>query len=147
MIQNNNDIREWAGMIVEAKGEKFTPLTKGEQFLIAKYIIETSKNTLQETTDAPDKDDPKQQEHSQEEVKGSIETPVRTVKMTRGCAYHRAGLTAQETFDKFLENVKNNASKAQVMDFSTGRRSTDAAFAYWLSETIEVDLQPSVRPV
>ena len=39
-IQNETDIIKWAEGIVSANGEKFTPLSKGEQFLIAKYILE-----------------------------------------------------------------------------------------------------------
>jgi hypothetical protein len=142
-------------MIVEANGEKFTPLTKGDQYAIAKYILGvgegTSKptpvteETQQDDTTLPPQDKPS--EPPRAAVRDALNNPIRTVTMTRGYAYHRANFTAQEAYDKYLEEVKKGSADKQVMDFSTGRQSHDAAFAYWLSETIEVDLPPSVRTV
>ena len=60
--------------------------------------------------------------------------------MTRAYAYHRAGFDVQQAYDKFLEWCKGHPKSKEVMDFSTGHKSVDAAFAYWLGEIITVDV-------
>ena len=60
--------------------------------------------------------------------------------MTRAYAYHRAGFDVQQAYDKFLEWCKVHPKSKEVMDFSTGHKSVDAAFAYWLGEIITVDV-------
>ena len=159
MIANEQDIRQWAAMIVEANGEKFTVLTKGDQYLIAKYILSMAESTGTQTAEPPQETGEQEQAAKREDthanmeeppkaaVKEALEHPVRTVTMTRGYAYHRAGFKAQEVYDKFLADAKENNADLKVMDFATGRQSVDAAFAYWLAQTIEVDLPPSVRAV
>lgn len=160
MLTTNDDVRSWAVDIVAAKGTKFTPLTKGDQFAIAKLIMELDAAAGYKVTDTSPTDgggetipasttesSPTEQDRQPDPsaVKDALDNPVRTMPMTRGYAYHRARFTAQETFDKFLEAVKEGKAEAKVMDFSTGRQSTDASFAYWLAETIEVGLPPMVR--
>ena len=39
-INNNEDVLAWAKTIVEGKGEKYSVLSKGDQFAIATYITE-----------------------------------------------------------------------------------------------------------
>lgn len=138
MITTNEDIRQWAEMIVAAKGEKFTPLTKGEQYLIAQYIMSSMQSSAPPDTPEPTPETPSEQ----------IQMPPKaaeTIFLTRGAAYHRAGFSAQEVFDKFLTDAKEHKCDTKVMDFSTGRQSPDAAFAYWLSQTIEIGIPPSAR--
>ena len=38
-IRTDQEIVEWAKDVFNAKGEKFTPLTKGDQYAIAQYIL------------------------------------------------------------------------------------------------------------
>ena len=64
--------------------------------------------------------------------------------MTRGYAYHRAGCDAQQAFDKFIQWVKEHPKDGAVMDFSTGVKSVDAAFAYWLNEIITLEIPRTV---
>lgn len=42
-IRTDQEIVEWARDVSNAKGEKFTPLTKGDQFAIAQYILANKK--------------------------------------------------------------------------------------------------------
>lgn len=148
MIQTEEDIRKWAEGVVAANGEKFTPLTKGEQFIIAKCIMSLLGASSQKNNAEAGKQEPTTAtQPSGGELKDVLNNPKRTVTMTRGFAYHHAKFGVQEVYDKFLDDVKNNKAEGRVMDFATGRQSTDAAFAYWLIQTIEVDLPPSVREV
>ena len=144
MIQNDSDVRQWAEMIVKAKGEKFTPLTKVEQFLIAKYILKSEGNVSTEVSDtSPDNTTEQTKEKdapTQEQNQNGLKHPP-MMKMTRGVAFHFSGFTAQQAFDKFLEETKGNGDMAKVMDFSTGRQSVDAAFAYWLNEILNVNIK------
>lgn len=166
-ITDNMDVYEWAKEMVAAKGEKFTPLSKGEQYVIAQYIVSLTPRVAAdlisqtpEVTEEPSADNGAEQlpgpwEESPCEDNG-VPTdwcmskykegnpnspreyvPPTTATMTRGYAYHRAGLDAQQTFDKFLEWGKKHPKELSVMDFATGRKSSDAAFAYWLHEIIE----------
>lgn len=149
-IETNADVLEWARAVVDAKGEKFTALSKGEQFVIANYIYENDKpvsgEVLEEPTSAPQPaaepkhEDSPVSETPAEPVQQPPPQPPVTATMTRAYAYHRAGFDAQQVFDKFLEWVKEHPRANEVMDFSTGRKSPDAAFAYWLSEVITIDV-------
>lgn len=152
-IETEADVREWAKAVVEAKGEKFTALSKGEQFVIAKYVVDYSMAIPDMAPDtAPDNEPQAEPQAEQEDPHGDPETepihptpaaPVAdstTATMTRGYAYHRAGCDAQQAFDKFLEWVKNHPKDGSVMDFSTGTKSVDAAFAYWLNEIITLEI-------
>lgn len=42
------------------------------------------------------------------------------------------GLNAQKVFDEFLNFCRKTKTPTQVMDFSTGKQSVAAVFAYWL---------------
>ena len=53
--------------------------------------------------------------------------------MTRAESFRREGFDAQKVFDKFLDWCKDHHQDREVMDFSNGKKSTDAAFAYWLA--------------
>lgn len=44
------------------------------------------------------------------------------------------GLDAQAAFDEFLKDRANDPKRYSVMDFSTGKKSVAAAFAFWLTE-------------
>ena len=159
-IETEADVREWAKAVVEAKGEKFTALSKGEQFVIAKYVVDYSMAIPDMAPDtAPDTEPqeepqtpqaepymPEEGPHGDPETEPLHPTPAApvadstTATMTRGYAYHRAGCDAQQAFDKFLEWVKNHPKGGSVMDFSTGTKSVDAAFAYWLNEIITLEI-------
>ena len=73
-------------------------------------------------------------------VTAPLEPPTSKATMTRAYAYHRAGFDVQQAYDKFLEWCKEHPKCKEVMDFSTGHKSVDAAFAYWLGEIITVDV-------
>ena len=171
-IKNADDVREWARMIVDAKGEKYTPLSKTDLYQIALCIMETGENAAcggdADTTQPPPaetvappttsvEDNGKMPEPAKEQQKDDgIDTaalrsnllqPVRTAAMTRGYAYHRANFGVQEVYDKFLEWAKEHPKEGKVMDFSNGVQSANAAFAYWLAEVVEVELPPTVRGV
>lgn len=159
-IETDADVLEWARTMVEAKGDKFTALSKGEQFVIAKYIMDIAFGDGQtaesdsvgkpavnpETTTAtgtkaeeplPPPPMPSIQGDS---VTTPPEPPTSKATMTRAYVYHRAGLDVQQAYDKFLDWCKEHPKCKEVMDFSTGHKSVDAAFAYWLGELITVDV-------
>ena len=177
-IETANDVVEWAKSVVEAKGEKFTALSKGEQFVIAQHIL-----GILEMSEAGAESEPHQHVTSEDccwepepvvserKTDDELGTPSRTpvcppnplsemptadvnlfpqvptattVTMTRGYVYHQMGLDAQQTFDKFLAWGKDHPKELSVMDFSTGRKSTDAAFAYWLNEIMPVNIPHKV---
>lgn len=159
-IETDADVLEWARTMVEAKGDKFTALSKGEQFAIAKYIMymafgegktaesdsvgktavnpETTTATGTKAEELPPP--PPMPSIQGGSVTTPPEPPTSKATMTRAYAYHRAGLDVQQAYDKFLEWCKEHPKCKEVMDFSTGDESVDAAFAYWLGEIITVDV-------
>ena len=159
-IETDADVLEWARTMVEAKGDKFTPLSKGEQFVIAKYIMDISfgdgetterdsvgqpavnpESATATATKAEEPPPPPPMPSVQgDSVTAPLEPPTSKATMTRAYAYHRAGFDVQQAYDKFLEWCKGHPKAKEVMDFSTGHKSVDAAFAYWLGEIITVDV-------
>lgn len=164
-IETDADVLEWARTMVEAKGDKFTPLSKGEQFIIAQYIVanangmsatETEEMPEQTTATATKVEETKAEGTGEAPAPDRLGTPSRTpvcppnqtsempptskATMTRAYAYHRAGFDVQQAYDKFLEWCNSHPKSKEVMDFSTGHKSVDAAFAYWLGEIITVDV-------
>ena len=160
-IETDADVLEWARTMVEAKGDKFTALSKGEQFVIAKYIMDCSIGAFhdtepQEEPTPPQAEEPKYEGTGDAPDPDGLGTPSRTpvcppnqtsempstskATMTRAYAYHRAGFDVQQAYDKFLEWCKEHPKCKEVMDFSTGHKSVDAAFAYWLGEIVTVDV-------
>lgn len=160
-IETDADVLEWARTMVEAKGDKFTALSKGEQFVIAKYIMDCSTGAFPDTEPQEEPPPPQAEEPKDEEPRGAPDPdglgtlsrspvcppnppsempPTSKATMTRAYAYHRAGFDVQQAYDKFLEWCKEHPKCKEVMDFSTGHKSVDAAFAYWLGEIITVDV-------
>lgn len=167
-ITDNMDVCAWAKEMVAAKGEKFTPLSKGEQYVIAQCIVSLIPKTEEPSADdgagQPSESgaDLKEREESpcedngvptdwckstgKEDNPNSLRdyVPPTTATMTRGYAYHRAGFDAQKTFDEFLRWCKDHPHENSVMDFATGEKSTAAAFAYWIHEIISLDVPQGV---
>lgn len=158
-IESNADVLEWAHSVVKANGEKFTALSKGDQFVIAKFIVDSDEARPMADGEPPKDEPPKGNWEKDEPIKGTQEAattsaqkpapssipayegvPTQKAVMTRSYAYHRAGFDVQQVFDKFLTWCKEHPKSREVMDFSTGRKSTDAAFAYWLAELITMDV-------
>ena len=141
MILTNEDVREWAETMVKANGEKFTPLTKGEQFLIAKYIMSSGEKSSPKVLEGetPPTDTAQERNENPEDT-GMVGDGIETLKMTRGAAFHLAGHSPQKAYDEFLSWCRENKTDTSVMDFSTGARSTSAAFAYWLNEVVNVHI-------
>lgn len=162
-IKTKADVLAWAKMILDGKGEKYTPLGKADMFAIAKYVAYGYGNL---TEDLEVKDDmppphsaetePQAEKPSPEAEKpAEVPAPVHTtnvpsgekrkVTMTRGYALHHAQFTTQQAYDKFLAWSREHPKEGVVMDFSTGVKSTNAAFAYWLMENIVVDVPANAR--
>jgi hypothetical protein len=163
-IKNDVDVLDWAKMISDGKGEKFIPLGKSDMYAIADFILRNAK-FLDRAPLADPK--PEQEEPSLDKAVGvvseysdpiEVEQPAKEtfpttstsgnpattqVTMTRGYALHRAGLSTQAAYDKFLEWSKEHPKEGTVMDFSTGVKSANAAFAYWLMENIVVEVPTS----
>lgn len=152
-IETDADVLEWAQTMVEAKGDRFTPLSKGEQFVIARYIVAHADG--KESTDAKEKSEQTTASATKFEdaplslpipsvggdsVSAPSEPQTERGSVTRAFACYRAGLDVQQAYDKFLEWCKSHPKSKEVMDFSTGHKSVDAAFAYWLGEMITVEV-------
>lgn len=118
-IDTDSDVKEWAKMMVDANGEKFTPLSKGDQFAIARFIV----NGLDGNPSIPDSPPASEEEGTGE-------------KVSRGLYFHSCGYDAQSVYDKFLEWSNQHPTEKEVMDFSNGQKSGSAAFAYWLCEEV-----------
>lgn len=163
-IKTDVDVLDWAKMICDGKGEKFVPLGKSDMFAIADFVLRNAQclhnppngelmaENPEETS--PDKDaavGTADEKPSTEEVKPPVAASTSTtggpattkVTMTRGYALHRAGFTTQQAYDKFLDWCKEHPKEGTVMDFSTGVKSANAAFAYWLMENIVVEVPTS----
>ena len=164
-IETETDVIEWATAIEKAKGERFTPLSKSEQLVIARYVMahgpaaserENAPEPLEvsEAKSATQPNDTFGKERSgvfctpesygvdraenadpifQEGLEFGVGRSV-----SRGEAYRKIGLDAQQVFDKFLEWGRAHPKETMVMDFMTGRQSIDAAFSYWLCEKIQI---------
>lgn len=151
-LETKNDILEWANIIVEAKGEKFTPMSKGDLYVVAKYILEKEgevnidgdrKDEI--TTEAPgtaedgtvyqvQRDEPIDGWSATEECKDN-----RKVSVTRAVFYQEQKCSAQRVYDEFLKWCETNPQEANVMDFSNGTYNKGAAFAYWLQGRIQFE--------
>lgn len=155
-INSTQDVIAWAKEIVAANGDKYTPLSKDDQYAIAKYIMETAAS--EDKAPEAEKDtspaqpptavgtaDPKPavvevRKPTPEETCTSGGKDTTTATMMRSYALHRAGYTVQQAYDEFLKWSKEHPKEATVMDFSTGVKSNNAAFAYWLAEIISVEV-------
>lgn len=119
-IENSSNVLEWARMVVDAKGDKFTVLSKSEQFVIAKFIVDGSYSVSRE-------------EHHNQSEKQTVQNHVNVQEVElQGDDNNPVGCDAQQAFDKFLSWCKHHPKEKEVMDFSTGEMSVAAAFAYWL---------------
>lgn len=161
-IKTESEVYAWAETIVNGKGDKYIPLGKADMFAIAEFVVKYSPvEPLQEIppppppspeaekpADIPAKEEPAKDDklygpdpvHTTTVPRGG---ETRKVTMTRGYALHRAGLSAQAAYDKFLEWSMEHPKERTVMDFSTGVKSTNAAFAYWLMENIVAEVTTS----
>lgn len=166
-IKTKEDVLAWAKIIMDGKGEKYIPLGKSDMFAIAKYVtygygnltedLEVKDDMPPPQAEAPSADKavgvvsedkkPIEAEQPAEETFSTTSTsggPATTkVTVTRGYALHRAGFSTQAAYDKFLEWSKEHPKEGTVMDFSTGVKSANAAFAYWLMENIVVEVPAS----
>ena len=161
-IQTEDDVKQWAREIVIANGDRFTPLSKGEQFVIAKFIYNLAIDTTtpppcEPTEDCNEPDPPKWTAHDAPDPVGldSAKDPVNDItppqqaqqepqgiKMSRGAAFHFAGYSAQKAFDEFLKWSQEHPQEKEVMDFSNGQKSVVAAYSYWLHEIMNVNINP-----
>lgn len=167
-IKTSEDVLNWAKTIVDAKGDKYIPLAKADMLAIAQFIVDvgaSGKEAMPEADRPPKgwandpmpekpetssataegKADPMSEVEDKDPTdRGETSTSggkqTTTATMTRGYALHRAGFTVQQAYDKFLDWAKENPKESSVMDFSTGVKSSNAAFAYWLAEIITVEV-------
>lgn len=154
VIQNEEDVVRWARETVDRNGEKFTALTKSDQYAIAQYILKQGDNSMntsgshilervseRATPSVRLVTDPIEPQQTPAEIKEDS----RCVPMTRAKAFHGSGVSAQQAFDRFLEWAKDHHQEAMVMDFSNGKQSAAAAFAYWLADVVAVEVPASER--
>lgn len=166
-IQTDEEIIEWARMVVAANGEKYTPITKGDQFAIAKYILtlcspskvdngdetkgpegggDTPESTKGEVigVDNPELINPKAD--WAQVRKGATSAEVDEARrmengekgiIRRELLVKRGIDTPQKAFDEFLKYTERHHEEMKVIDFSNGMQSTAAAFSWWLTQRID----------
>ena len=157
-IETDTDVLEWAKVVVEANGDRFTPLSKGEQFVIAKFIVGENGGCGGHDTSSESDSKPESATATVEEghadvpppsttedptictVSVSEKPPMQTIQVTRSDFLRSSGLDAQQAFDKFLKWCDEHPKEGSVMDFSTGVKSRDAAFAYWLCDKVLMEV-------
>lgn len=164
-IKTESDVCAWAETIVNGKGDKYIPLGKADMFAIAEFVMTYAPSKpLPTVPEVPPSPSPEAEKPAEVPAKDEIAkddkpydpTPISTttvpsggetrkVTMTRGYALHHAHFTTQQAYDKFLEWSKEHPKEGVVMDFSTGVKSANAAFAYWLMENIVVDVPANAR--
>lgn len=165
-LETKNDIIEWAKVIVDAKGEKFTPMSKGDLYAVASFILEkegevnidgdrkdeitteapgTAEEGIVEEgqKDYPDEGCPAHGDPMQDCMKTSaiISEANNMLPMTRAEFFRKNKYPVQRVYDEFLKWCAENPSEGNVMDFSTGVYNKGAAFAYWLQDVITVEIK------
>lgn len=145
-IETDADVLDWAKWIVDAKGEKFTPLSKGEQYAIARYVVgsagcgshdEGDEPSDSGWTDEADNPIPPNLSECASVTEDRSEEQKERMRATRVELFHRDGLDAQQAFDRYLSWLQDHPREKTVMDFSTGRLIDGAGFAYWLCSEAE----------
>lgn len=156
---NKDEIIKWAEETVAMKGTKFTPLSKDSQYAIAKLIVEQRDAIGRVTAAEGDPGIPPQEcelmdgvAAEGDEADDSIpmddhegipaEMPsdaIRPTMMRRADFFRLRKMDAQAAYDAFLKWASENPRDAVVMDFATGEKNHGASFAYWISETVNVD--------
>lgn len=147
------DVIKWARETAEAKGTKFTPLSKDDQHAIAEFVVSgaatlAAANPMADMEGVPTdaKDEPsaapipdmegvpsgKGRAEGMGETKAKDEHFVRRADLLRKC-----GMSAQAAYDEFLAWGGDNPRESVVMDFATGKSTSGAAFAYWLNEMVK----------
>lgn len=150
-IRSGAEVLQWAHTIADGKGEKFTPLSKGDMYAIANYILDITGELCRLKTDTPETvktDTPQAETRVEPETRDDappphitpVEPQERKIEMSMGCALHLQRIDAQKAYDKFLEAMKDHPKDKMVMDFSTGQASSFAAFSYWLTSPVTVSI-------
>lgn len=153
-IKTDTDVLEWAKTIVDANGEKYTPLSKGDIFTIAQFVVNGCKAT---DVKQPDEEKPVEEEKPTESIPEDVRdehepfdepahpevpsTAYPAVNATRAEWMHNAGWSAQKAFDTFIEWCAKHPKDGSVMDFSNGQKSVEAAFSYWLAKRVTGDAE------
>ena len=155
-FKGQEDIENWANETLTAAGDKFTALSKNDQFMLAKYIVDsvnrfhplhlgeggivrTNVEGKEKIVDVPPASEPKDDKVELKPMPMSkrIDPPT-TVKIMRRKKFADEGKDAQAAYDEFLQWAAENQRDAFVMDFSNGKSEPAAAFAYWLTEPVEM---------
>lgn len=155
-LETKEDIIEWATVIVAAKGEKFTPMSKGDLYAVANYILESAAKPEQSGSDG-DSMVAEEANKGEMEVSGdsahgdpmqdcmktsAISSETYNLQpMTRAEFFRKNKCPVQRVYDEFLKWCAENPSEGNVMDFSNGTYNKGAAFAYWLQDVITVEIK------
>ena len=166
-IKTKKDIIEWANNIMAGEGKAYIPLSKSGMYAVASLILELwDKNKETAAGREPPKSSPEVGEVQEQDADWGLDAQLDAqddfattsitdtqhdgsvfVTMPRGNALHHEGLTAQAAYDRFLKWSKDNPKEGMVMDFSTGTKSANAAFAYWLMKNVVVELPSTTTTI
>lgn len=155
-ISTSEEILAWAKDTVAGGGTKYTVLSKSEQFAIASYICEgantvggvsSSKEIEPKMVEPPSEglidtsaawaqksvgeaDKPQDTDAKEESI------PIKKGMSRRESLVARGIKSPQAAYEEFLRYAQKHPIEAKVMDFSNGKQSIAAAFAWWLTEGV-----------
>lgn len=98
-----------------------------------------NQDNLSSDAAVPSNDDPVKEEaaHEAEQNPATDKIEEETIpprKIPRGLKFHQEGYDAQKAYDTYLSTL--GECRGTVIDFRTGKESREAAFAYWLMESL-----------
>ena len=141
-IKTEQDVLDWAKVIVDGNGEKYVPLGKGDMYEIAKYVLGCRPTleappAVEETTPPPSPAEEPKDETDGEKLEEPIETEE-SPKVTALALLGARGMhTAQEAFDAFLKDTAKDEKTRRVIDFSNGSMNVGPAFTWWILSQFE----------
>lgn len=149
-ITSKETMEEFIGKIIDGQGNFFKPLSKSDLYKLATRIREleaeikqlrdstresdTPQMTLFDDHDTTPAHDAVDDGHDASHDDGGGDTMPPPAMPPRRVDIAYRGLDAQAAFDEFLNDKAKDPKRYSVMDFSTGKKSVAAAFAFWLTE-------------
>lgn len=156
-ITSKETMEEFIGKIIDGKGNFFKPLSKSDLYKLATRIREleaevknlrnsqgTSPQFEYDDSDADCHSDAGAEDGAEEHEKPCADGDGETVsesEESHGRTWREVlaqrGADAQDAFDEFIRWRDKHPKKYSVMDFTTGKKSAGAAFAFWLTGTYQ----------
>lgn len=162
-ITSKETMEEFIGKIIDGQGNFFKPLSKSDLYKLATRIreLEAEVKSFRDSqgvspqlehdvsdadchSDAGDEDGAEEHEKPCADGDGDAqehETAFPASEESHGRTWREVlaqrGADAQDAFDEFIRWRDKHPKQYSVMDFTTGKKSAGAAFAFWLTGTYQ----------